>query len=366
MEEDDDRSLELQSLFDQEETKDNDEYEPVNYLDKLKGFASAWLWVAMVTVSATCCQLLERRIPDFELNTIRVFTAWILMIIVLLVKRRIPKTETFKMPYLFLHSFFASGISVPLYIAVTLTSVTTAQCIFMTSGITSGLFIFLLIVKEKITIKRVLCAILCITGVILVVQPEFLFSDAEQTRNMTGLVQSENHLREEGLRENVQHGDDTFSLLSPTLTVLSFVLPVLSGISLSSQTVLIKKYPFIGDDVLVNGFWSLMFCVMMSAILMGIFETPVLARNWMDVLYICGHSFGYAIIWTTSVLAALYISGNTINIVFSTTAVLMLLPQYTVLSSIHPGHRNWIEVVGVVLVLLGSSLGSILELLNKQ
>ena len=180
MEEDDDRSLELQSLFNQGETKNNDDYKPVNYLDKIKGFACAGLWVAMVTVSATCCQLLERRIPDFELNTIRLLTVWILMIILLLAKRRLPKTEKFKMPIFFLHSIFATGISLPLFISVTLTSVTTTQCIFMTSGLVSGLFIFLLVVKEKITVKKVVCALLCIVGVILVVQPEYLFPYARQ------------------------------------------------------------------------------------------------------------------------------------------------------------------------------------------
>ena len=47
------------------------------------------------------------------------------------------------------------------------------------------------------------------------------------------------------------------------------------------------------------------------------------------------------------------VSGNTVTIIISMNVVLMLIPQYTVLSSIHPGHRNWMEVVGVVLVLLG-------------
>ena len=60
--------------------------------------------------------------------------------------------------------------------------------------------------------------------------------------------------------------------------------------------------------------------------------------------------------------AAKYISGNTINIIFSLTVVIFLISQYTVLSSILPGHKNWIEVTGVIiLVLLGSTMESILE-----
>ena len=43
----------------------------------------------------------------------------------------------------------------------------------------------------------------------------------------------------------------------------------------------------------------------------------------------------------------------------------MLIAQYTVLP-ILPGHRNWIEIVGVVLVLFGLTLGSILELYRSK
>ena len=185
----------------------------------------------------------------------------------------------------------------------------------------------------------------------------------DKTTHTVGFNQSE---QTEALSENTQDEDNTSDLMNPVLVIIGLLLPILAGISISSQTALVKKFPFIGEDVVVTGFWSLMFCIIMSASLMGIFENPTLPENWMNVLYISGHSLSYAIIWTTNILAAMYISGNTINIIFSTTVVLMLLPQYTVLSSIHPGHRNWIEVLGVLLVLFGSSLGSILELLNRQ
>ena len=44
----------------------------------------------------------------------------------------------------------------------------------------------------------------------------------------------------------------------------------------------------------------------------------------------------------------------------------MLIAQYTVLSPILPGHRNWMEVVGVVLVLIGCSMSSILEIIGLR
>ena len=245
----------------------------------------------------------------------------------------------------------------PYFIALTLTSVTSVHCIFITSGIISGLIIFLLAVKEKITVKKVVCALLCISGVTLVVQPDFLFNGVQQTENDT---RSETVFV--NYNEITQYENFKFTLMSPMLTMFGIILPIIAGITISSQTALVKKYPFLGEDVVVTGFWSLMFCIIVSASLMGIFERPIFPQTWTDAFYTFGHSISYVVIWIGSILVVLYISGNTINIILSTTVVLMLLPQYTVLSSIHPGHRNWIEVVGAVLVLLGSSLGSALEL----
>ena len=302
MREDNDRNLELLSLFHQEKSED-EENKVVNYLDKVKGFTVATAYVSAVVVSATCYQLLVKRIPDFELNTIRLLTVWILMIILLLAKRKMPKTDKFKLTIFFFHNICASGISLPYFIAVTLTAVTSVHCIFITSGITSGLFIFLFAVKEKITVKKVVCALLCIIGVTLVVQPYFLFNGINQTENKTGHPQSEiDFLPNNATRP---HEYVQLTVMRPVFTILGFILPIMAGISISCQTALVKRYPFIGEDVVVAGFWSLLFSIILSTVLVGIFENPTLPLNWADVLYICGHSFGYAVIWTSNIIAAL-------------------------------------------------------------
>ena len=44
----------------------------------------------------------------------------------------------------------------------------------------------------------------------------------------------------------------------------------------------------------------------------------------------------------------------------------MLIAQYTVLSSILPGHRNWMEVMGVILVLAGSGASSVFAMFKTK
>ena len=108
-----------------------------------------------------------------------------------------------------------------------------------------------------------------------------------------------------------------------------------------------------------SGHFSLNFVISISV--MAVFEKPCLPHNWREYLLIFLHGFGFVVRTPLPVIAVQYISGNTFNIVHSTSIVFLLASQYTLLSSIQPGNRNWIEVVGVIFVLLGSTFRSLLE-----
>ena len=99
---------------------------------------------------------------------------------------------------------------------------------------------------------------------------------------------------------------------------------------------------------------------------MFIIETPVLPSNWFDVTMVIIHSLSYAGIWPLYIYGPNHISGNTITRIMSTQVAFMLIAQYTVLSSILPGHKNWMEVLGIILVLVGSGASSVFEMLKKQ
>ena len=92
-------------------------------------------------------------------------------------------------------------------------------------------------------------------------------------------------------------------------------------------------------------------------------EKPVLPTTWQDVLFTAGHSLSYAIMWPAYMYAIPYISCNTMTV---TSTVFMLVAQYTFLSPIHPGNRNWMEIVGVTLVILGSILISLMEIIKNR
>ena len=63
------------------------------YMQKMKGISAAFGCVLFYTSSAACVQLLERRIPDFELNTFRASVTLIFYSSYFLVTWKLPVVE---------------------------------------------------------------------------------------------------------------------------------------------------------------------------------------------------------------------------------------------------------------------------------
>ena len=148
----------------------------------------------------------------------------------------------------------------------------------------------------------------------------------------------------------------------PVKILIASTLPILAGIGYTASTLLLKKCPYLTENSTRVLFWSFIFGTLLSVIPMAAFETPTFPSKWPDVLFVFGHCSSFVIGWISALYAVQCISGNVINFITSTSVVLLLIPQYTVLSSVLPGHRNWMEVVGVVLILLGSVMGSVIEM----
>ena len=331
----------------------NNKQGSINYTDVLKGICLVLIWISAVTVSDTCCQLLERVIPDFQLNTFRLVITVLLMTIVLVYRRTLPQIPVAQIPGVLAHSSANLVCALSNFTAVTLISLSSAHCILLASAVASALLVFPLFKEEKINIKKVIFALLCITGVILVIQPDFLFVNKHITKDGSQ-IETNNTVIYNFKQENV------------SFVALGYVLSIVAGIGVSAIVLVVKKFPFLGENMLHTSFWSFVFGIAVSSTLMVIFERPALPKTWPQLLFLLGHCCTYVIIWSTTIMAAMHISGNTISAIYSSSAVLMLVPQYTVLSSIHPGNRNWMEVVGAVLVVLGSCLGSLIELFSEQ
>ena len=390
-----------------------------SYLKKATGVIAVFSAMLLFSSSATCVQLLERRIPDLELNTFRSGIPLLFYATGLLIMRRWPVIDRSKIAATLGYSLGISCSGLSQFVAVSFLPAAAAFCVCCTSGIISGIFIFALCWNETVTLKKVLFAGLCVCGVILRIQPWMQLKGYNQNGN----TEKENstygslHSLNETLCSIENSTDGSLHSLNETLcsienssqkindeigttpegniipceqneteslkglqinnrgilyqkssstrlvsVIVGYGAAVSHGIFLELYVLVLKKYPYINKHPLEILFWALIVGTSISSIPMFLTETPVLSNNWFDVGMVIIHGVTCAGIWPLHMYGSGIINGNTVTIINSTKPVFMLISQYTVLSSILPGHRNWMEVVGVIFVLLGSSLSSVLEI----
>ena len=257
-----------------------------------------------------------------------------------------------------------------MFISVTFMPVATVQCVVITSEVISGFILFSVFGTEKATLRTFLCLLICVSGIVMIIQPWLEFHSVMQLEldlntsaicNRSFEISSEQHLNQTFLGKE---GDTSESFQIKEL--LGYILSIVTGIGTSLDVLVLQRNTFLTENKLTTLFWTFCSGTVVSAAMMVVLEHPVLPTDWYQVFLIMGHTVGYAFLWMFYLFAIQYVSGNTINMIASTCPVIMLIPQYTVLSSLYPGHKNWIEVVGVVLVLIGSMTGSVMAVYESN
>ena len=144
---------------------------------KAKGVTAIFIVVLLITISATSVQLLERRIPDLELNTFRSGIPLVCYIIALAILKKWPRVERCEIGTILGYATVTSFLALGQFIAVTFLPAATVFCVAITGTIISGLVLFALCWDEGVRLSKVLFACLALTGVILVIQPWMDWTD---------------------------------------------------------------------------------------------------------------------------------------------------------------------------------------------
>ena len=330
--------------------KENEKTQCERFADIFKGLLCAFSVSCMLVMSSTFVQLLERRIPDFQLNAVRFASAFVFSSLSVIYTRELPilPRSEILITFCFGFLFFIGPI---VYVAATFIPLSSVQAILLTSGIVFIAILYEFFGVEPLTLKTMTCAAICVFGVLLVIQPEFIF-------------QRTAHLSEASSLNNTMAVNSTTRKRTENLANISlgYCSSSIAAIPVPANALLVKKYPYLWENISKVLVWAYLPGAILSSILSVITEKPVLPDNYYEMFMVSGRCFCYLSIWPLTVFSARYISGNSLSVLLSTCVVLMLIPQYTVLARILPGKRNWMKVAGVIIILLGSSLGSIREL----
>ena len=101
-----------------------------SYLESVKGIIAVFSVVILCTVSATCVQLLGRRIPDLELNTFRCGIPLIFYSIGLIMMQRWPRIDRSEIGATLLYSLAGSSCKLGEFVAVTFLPASAVSCFF--------------------------------------------------------------------------------------------------------------------------------------------------------------------------------------------------------------------------------------------
>ena len=222
-----------------------------------------------------------------------------------------------------------------------------------------GMTLYWIFLRENPNWKTIVSTCVCVLGVTLVIQPDFIFTTSQTMKSFQNGTAN-------GSTTIIGNETRKYYTSDYSLVALGYMLPIVTGLTASIDVVVIKKFPYLMENILVVSFWCTFLTTTFSAIAMVTFENPSLPRNARQSIILTAHCVAYVLVWPSCTYPAKYISGNAMNVIFSTSVVLFLVAQYTVLSSIQPGNQNWMEVLGVFLVLFAACVTPVIEIYYKK
>ena len=144
-----DGTREMVGLLENGPNNEDGEEKTGNRIDKIKGLLAKLLEVLLYVVSATCVQLLKRKIPDFELNTFRFGITFLMFLLKMVISRELPVVPKSEITGTFSFGLITCFDTACMYIAVSILPVSSAESIMMTCMILFGFILLSIFWDER-------------------------------------------------------------------------------------------------------------------------------------------------------------------------------------------------------------------------
>ncbi len=129
-------------------------------------------------------------------------------------------------------------------------------------------------------------------------------------------------------------------------------------------------YPFLQDrpNQIKVMFWSGIIGTSISMAMALILEDMqnILHLSWQDWMLVLGHGLTYATCLMPFMYACSVLPGTLMALITSTSTIYVVFAQYTFLSHIHRGNHNFVEILGIGLVIISSTFPSFIKAKKKK
>ena len=346
-------NLDTWQLFN-ETTDDQDECDQEEHLNQQRKNYALGICIIVVSVvcdcgSTVCAQALGRIIPQFELNMWRFALQPLLVLPIIHYKRlnltvcrhNVPDVVFICLLFNIYNGFF--------YTATTYLPLGTI------SGIHSAFLLVLVAMATVVIVKEcyfyTACSVIvCITGMILISQPPFMFTHIYSGRNVSHFYHPLccNSMNQT-INNTVPNEGLGYAMLAITACAASTIF---------FRTRQIKEE--VGAFVIA--FWVGISGTVVSPLLMFIFEDFVFPTELVCQLLLLGHAI-FTVLATVGFLNALQLINPLLfTLLRSSQIILLCISQYTFMKDVNPGKHNSIEITGVLTVFVGIIITPMYEL----
>ena len=331
-----------------------------NLRDVLLGYCAAVTCLLLMTVSVACVQGLQCLIPQFELNFCRYLVQVLLASLIAKIGKIEVRIELPDWGWIALLGIINMFFNVFVFSAVSLIPLTAAEAAINIAILISVAVLCRVLFGKSIGLVILTGMLLCVVGVICVSQPEIIVgrqtTDVERIMNRT----IDDRCYDEFTSLFADAGSSNMAMVN---SVMGYLLAASGGLSAALHYIcagiLLKEH-----HPVTLIFWISLLGLPASLILAFYFEEPVIPTQTRNIILIFGHCLTGAVKVICSVFACQLIQPMRFASIRSLTTVAMLIPQYTVLKHILPGHGNWLEVFGAICISFGVALTPVFDLIT--
>ena len=337
--------------------------------DLISGYFAAIGQVITACFSVASVQALQGAIPDFQLSAARSFVQGITYFLLARTTGAssiVPKPQILPLIVLSLMYIlynigeFGSAAYIPLIETI---GIVTLFCILTT--VLQGKFLY------KIDLKKIhiVTFSVLVVGIVMVTQPfqhqeemhhPFQNSSFSATvhRNLSYISNLSNPIscdisNNESLSEDAQRKVKGY--------ILACIGGIGAGTSFDINAVLLSNL-----EPITTAMYFSSLCFVVSLLISFYFEALVVVGTMWQYLFISGHCIASAMNTYFTIYSTRKIGGVKFSLVCSIQVVLILVIQYDFMGRIMPGHRNWMEVVGALILVIGATISPIFEIVQLK
>ena len=336
--------------------------------DEFLGYMAAIGCILSSGFSAASVQALQGAVPDFELSAARGLMQGVTFLFIAMLKRMnlkvhktfIPALIYLSLLYIFYNiGLFGSTVYIPLVETIGLIAIFSTAGSYLQANILFG---------KSISKIDIIALTLSIIGIILVMQPPFLFSQENTTTSSCSILtqrQNNSIVTQNSLLCHLNHnGNNTVTTIELNRST-GYLLAILGGVGVGLtwdiNAILLHDLHPVCKVTYSGGLYAVL------SILISIYIEPInIALSLTQVLYVVGHCVASTINIFGAVYAAHMLGGIRFGLVNTLQVLVFLFLQYTLMKDIMPGYMNWIEVLGSGILVFGAAIKPGLEIIQAK